>query len=146
MTLLAAFKPEAPDTVTTSVAGNLAIISWSEPVTNGSPITSYSVFVKKHAEETYIQESVNCQGSSAFTVTNRQCSIALATLIVTPYNLVLNEGIYVKVISTNVYGDSPKSDAGNGGLVKLVPDAPINLANDASITDANLIRFTWDQG
>jgi len=59
---------------------------------------------------------------------------------------VLNEGIYVKVISTNVYGDSPKSEAGNGGLVKLVPDAPINLANDASITDANLIRFTWDQG
>jgi hypothetical protein len=63
---------------------------------------------------------------------------------VAPYNLILNELIYAKVVSQNFYGDSPQSSAGNGGIVKLIPDAPINLANDAATTDASAIRFTWD--
>jgi hypothetical protein len=48
-------------------------------------------------------------------------------LIVPPYSLVLNESIHAKIIATNYYGDSPISDSGNGGLIKLVPDAPVNL-------------------
>ena len=48
-------------------------------------------------------------------------------MIVPPYSLVLNESIYAKIIATNFYGDSPFSDPGNGGLIKLVPDAPVNL-------------------
>jgi hypothetical protein len=44
----------------------------------------------------------------------------------------LNEEIWAKIIATNVYGDSPYSSAGNNGLVKLIPDAPVNLINDAA--------------
>jgi len=48
VTLLAAFKPEAPTTVTTTVSGPNVIIQWSEPLNNGSPITGYKVFIVEH--------------------------------------------------------------------------------------------------
>jgi hypothetical protein len=69
-------------------------------------------------------------------INSRECFIWLDTLIVEPYSLVLNEEIWAKIIAINVYGDSPFSEAGNDGLTKLIPDAPVNLANDASETDA----------
>jgi len=56
----------------------------------------------------------------------------------------MNEGIYAYIIATNFYGDSIQSELGNGGLVKLIPDAPVNLTNDPTVTDAYFIRFTWD--
>ena len=58
----------------------------------------------------------------------------------------LNEGIYAKIIAYNLYGDSPFSEPSNGGLVKLVPDAPLSLTNDPAITNAFTIRFTWTEG
>jgi hypothetical protein len=35
------------------------------------------------------------------------------------------------------------SDAGNGAVIQLVPDAPISIANDPAITSDILIRITW---
>lgn len=67
-------------------------------------------------------------------------------MIVSPYDLILNESIFAKIVAQNTYGDSAFSDAGNGGLVKLVPDAPINLQNDPVTTDAFKIKFTWQEG
>ena len=73
----------------------------------------------------------------------QKCHIYLDTLNVAPYSLILNEEIWAKVTATNFYGDSLVSEAGNGALMKLIPDAPVNLANDATTTDASQIRFTW---
>ena len=70
----------------------------------------------------------------------------MAKLIIAPYNHILDESVWVKIIAENFYGDSLISDAGNGGLVKLVPDAPVNLANVPSVTSDNRIKFTWQQG
>jgi len=67
-------------------------------------------------------------------------------LIIAPYNLVLAESIYVKVVATNFYGDSPQSLAGNGAQMQLVPDAPISLANNKAVTDAFKIGLTWKAG
>jgi hypothetical protein len=50
------------------------------------------------------------------------------------------------IIATNVYGDSPYSEPGNNGLIKLIPDAPVNLLNDPVVTDAFSIKFTWEDG
>jgi len=50
---------------------------------------------------------------------------------------VKGESVYVKIISANVYGDSAKySDAGYGAVIQNIPDAPISLINDDSITNA----------
>jgi hypothetical protein len=81
-----------------------------------------------------VEESVDCDGPAS--AETKKCSILLATLIVSPYNLVLNEEIWAKVVATNFYGDSVQSVAGNNGLTKLVPDSPVNLVNDAAVTDA----------
>jgi hypothetical protein len=46
----------------------------------------------------------------------------------------------------NLYGDSEQSIAGNGAVIQLVPDAPINLVNDYLTTTDVLIQFFWDAG
>jgi hypothetical protein len=46
----------------------------------------------------------------------------------------------------NVYGESEQSDAGNGAVVQILPDAPISLANDQTTTTDLVIRFTWSEG
>jgi hypothetical protein len=58
----------------------------------------------------------------------------------------MNEEVWVKIIAVNFYGESPISEAGNDGLVKLVPDAPINLFNDHLITDHTKIKLYWEEG
>jgi len=45
VTLLAAFKPEAPVTVTTANLLNKIVLQWSMPTTNGSPITGYEIYI-----------------------------------------------------------------------------------------------------
>ena len=60
--------------------------------------------------------------------------------------MVLDESIWVKAIASNFYGDSEYSLPGNGALIKLVPDAPINLASDDSVTNAVTIKLRWDDG
>lgn len=60
--------------------------------------------------------------------------------------MIKDESVVVKIISENFYGDSPYSDANNGAVIQLVPDAPVNLTNDPVETDAFSIRFTWEDG
>jgi hypothetical protein len=81
-------------------------VTWELSSENGSPITSYSIFVKENGSDTYTQESVDCDGTSASVIANRGCFIYLSTLIVEPYNLVKDESVLVKVVASNLYGDS----------------------------------------
>lgn len=52
----------------------------------------------------------------------------------------------VKVVATNLYGNSADSPNGQGAVIQLVPDAPIDLLNDGSVTSDTVIRFTWTDG
>jgi hypothetical protein len=72
--------------------------------------------------------------------------VSLSKLIIPPYDHVLDESVWVKIVAENFYGDSLISEPGNGGLVKLVPDAPVNLANDPIVTSDLRIKFTWQEG
>jgi len=118
-------------------------IDWTAPFWNGSPITGYKIYILEHDKVTYTQESVECDGTSTDVIANTICHVALDTLIVPPWSLTLNEEVWVKVIAYNVYGDSPFSEPGNNGLVKLIPDAPIELLNDPIATDHTKIGFSW---
>jgi hypothetical protein len=44
--LLAAFKPEAPITVSTSNLNDKIVVAWSEPIDNGFPITGYQIYIR----------------------------------------------------------------------------------------------------
>jgi hypothetical protein len=50
--------------------------------------------------------------------------------------LVKGQSVYAEIIATNFYGNSSASTAGNGGVIVLVSDAPLNLANNPSVTNA----------
>lgn len=45
-----------------------------------------------------------------------------------------------------MYGESEPSDEGNGAVILEIPDKPINLADEVSITTAYVIGITWEDG
>jgi hypothetical protein len=45
-----------------------------------------------------------------------------------------------------LYGSSDYSTVGDGGLIKLVPDAPVSLADAPLVTSATQIGLTWSDG
>lgn len=60
--------------------------------------------------------------------------------------LVKDDSVYIKILSSNIYGESIESPEGNGAVIQYVPDAPINLANDPSVTSDTLIKIMWENG
>jgi large repetitive protein len=72
--------------------------------------------------------------------------VPLDVLTSLPYNLNLGDSIFVKVQGINFYGEGLMSAGGNGATIVLVPAAPISLSNDASLTTATQIGFTWQNG
>jgi hypothetical protein len=70
----------------------------------------------------------------------------LSVLYASPFSLVLGDHIYAKIIAINSYGDSLASEPGDGAAVVFLPDAPVNLANNAAITSATTVGLTWSNG
>ena len=100
------------------------IFRWNQPVANGTPITGYKIYIRK-ADLLYIVDQSVCNGLNTAVVINQQCTVPLSKLTAAPFSLLKGYGIFIKVIATNAYGDSPLSQAGNGGLIVFVPDAPV---------------------
>jgi hypothetical protein len=67
-------------------------------------------------------------------------------LTASPYNLILGDSVYAKLVANNFYGESIESDAQNGAVILLVPSAPLNLADDEPNTTASVISFSWENG
>jgi hypothetical protein len=63
-----------------------------------------------------------------------------------PFNLEWGDSVYIKVLATNVKGDSLFSLPGNGGIILRVPDIPVNLRDMPDITTAYQIGLEWDDG
>jgi hypothetical protein len=70
---------------------------------------------------------VYCDATVTSILNAQQCTIPLSTLTAVPYSLVQGDSIFAKVVAINYYGESLESDSGNGAIIYLVPDAPINL-------------------
>jgi hypothetical protein len=45
-----------------------------------------------------------------------------------------------------LYGDSSNSASGSGAIIWLVPDAPVNLANNLAVTNGLQIGITFQAG
>lgn len=57
----------------------------------------------------------------------------LATLTSDPYSLSYGADVNVKIIATNVKGDSLESLVGSGATIITAPDAPINLQENTAL-------------
>jgi hypothetical protein len=58
-----------------------------------------------------------CNGAYTVFVSNLQCTVPLADLTSTPFNLLLGDHVDVKVIAINVYGNSAFSAVGDGAFI-----------------------------
>ena len=47
ITLLCAYVPDPPTTVSTTNSADKVTISWSSPENNGSPITAFKIFIRQ---------------------------------------------------------------------------------------------------
>jgi hypothetical protein len=117
LTLLCAFKPEPPLTVTSSNNGDLVTIAWDEPVNNGFVIDSYRIFILESDGSTYSEETTECVGNSPSLVSSRECQVQLLSLRSSPYSLLQGDSVWVKIVSINSYGESVESEAGNGAVI-----------------------------
>jgi len=63
-----------------------------------------------------------------------------------PWNLILGDRIYANVIAVNHYGNADASPNGGGPRIVLVPDAPVNLDNQAGVTTREVIGLTFEDG
>jgi hypothetical protein len=129
ISLLCAYKPDPPLTVMTANSDNQVKITWKTPVTNGSPITSFKIYIR-NIDLVFIQETSSCDGASTTIISDMTCNVSLQLLRALPYSLVKGDSVYVKIISVNVYGDSVYSQEANGAVIQYVPDAPISLTNN----------------
>jgi hypothetical protein len=148
LSLLCAFKPEPPLVLSSANSMDRVVITWDQPVNNGAEITGYLVYFQQTDGATYSQESapLDCDGSLPEIISARTCEVTLDTLKAAPFNLVKDQEVWVRIVTQNSYGDSALSGAGNGAVIWYVPDAPVTLENDASVTDDTKIRFTWQDG
>jgi hypothetical protein len=60
----------------------------------------------------------------------------LATLTEAPYSLALGDVINVKIAAGNTYGTSDLSAMGGTAVIYLVPDAPLELTNDVTVSSS----------
>lgn len=73
-----------------------------------------------------------------------ECTIHVSIFRSAPYSLEWGSSIYVKVIATNIYGDSIESVEGNGAIITTTPNAPINLEEVYAQRTKSTLGLSWE--
>jgi hypothetical protein len=123
----------------------LVTISWSAATDGGSQILSYQVLLQKK-DGTFSEQIDHCDGSLAQVIEETRCSVPKSLFVEDPYLFAWGESVSAKVIAENAVGSSVASVVGSGCVLLREPDAPLNLANEASATTSSQIGLTWQEG
>ena len=75
--MVCAVKPSTPTNALSANDGQDAVITWTAPADNGSPITAYRV-VFKTSVNTYVEELANCDGSDATVMSSQSCTVPVS--------------------------------------------------------------------
>jgi hypothetical protein len=67
-------------------------------------------------------------------------------LTASPFNLPWGTSVWATIQARNLIGDSLTSEAGNGSIILVAPDAPVNLVNLPKITNAYQVGLSWSAG
>lgn len=67
----------------------------------------------------------------------------LISLQASPFNLAVGDIINAKILAFNDYGSSSMSPIGGTAKMVQISNAPINLANNPTVTTSQNISFTW---
>lgn len=137
--------PSTPAAPSNYVDGPNVNIKWTKPKVNGLEITAYTVTIQT-STGSFLTELTNCDGAKTDIVAATQCEIPLTTLITAPFNLARGDSVNVKILATNAYGSSSYSAVGSGAIIVLVPDAPVNLLDNHTVTLQNQVGLVWQDG
>jgi hypothetical protein len=129
VSILVAEEPAQPLAPVTSISESYVAISWEWPNNRGSPITAYKVVIRESDDFTFTEDLIDCDGTNADIVLNRQCLVPISSLRTAPYSLSWGSEIFAKVSAINIYGSSLESPVGSGAVILTKPDAPLNLQN-----------------
>jgi uncharacterized repeat protein (TIGR02543 family) len=125
--IVPAKAPEAPSGLAVTAGTGKVTVSWTEPASNGSVITSYTV------------QAYNAAGSA---VSGATCTaIAPATTCDVSANLVAGSNYTFKATATNAIGTSSASSASTSIAINAAPSVPINVTAVASNASATI---SWD--
>jgi hypothetical protein len=113
---------------------------------NGSPIFGYIITFLQSDGATYETELTSCDGSNPSIVTDKSCSVPIASLRASSFQLLWGSSIYAKVVAINLYGESVASEPGNGAIILTFPDVPLNTAENYSLREAYQLAITWEEG
>lgn len=119
------------------------MVSWSAPYNQGSPITGYRIYIRENDLVTYSIDWTYCDGSLAVIREARSCSIPVFYLHKSYYQIQWGDSVYAKLTAFNIYGVSDLSDAGNGAVLMIAPEAPHSLSENFSVKSATSIGISW---
>jgi len=89
VSILAAQIPAVPATPVTTWyrESDEVVVSWVAPDNGGSPITSYTIYIRQSDGTTYTTELTYCDGSDLTILQAAQCTIHVSALKAAPFEL-----------------------------------------------------------
>lgn len=132
------------DTVTTTITATFVKIMWTVPLTNGAPVTSYLIEIKR-SNGAFATSVATCDGSNPTIVAQQWCTVPMATLIASPFSLSKGALIVVQAKAANVKGlNNTYSDVNTAGaVIETVPDAPNSVMRHSSTIDT-YFKVWWN--
>jgi len=117
----------APITSITGADRTFVKITWTAPYDGGSVISAYKILIRSSDGLTFLQELTSCDGTNSVIIAANSCTIPIATLMASPFNLPWGSSIYAKMTATNIQGTTPESPVGNGAVILTFPDTPTDF-------------------
>lgn len=146
--VLAAQIPDVPQAPVTSfdASADTVIVDWIAPDARGSPITSYTIYLREVDGTTYSLELTDCDGTQQAIMDATSCTIPALSLHYSPFLLPWGSSVYAKVMATNAYGSTELSSEGNGAVIFTYPDPPVNLQENLAERSISTLGLTWEDG
>jgi hypothetical protein len=131
LSIRAAAVPDTPVAPVTTQSLDDLQVSWTAVYNGGSPLTKYSIWILSTDETpTFYEQLDYCNGVDPIVIDATKCTVPIAVLRASPFNLDWGSSIVAKITAQNVVGTSIESPQGNGAVIIVFADAPVNLAND----------------
>jgi hypothetical protein len=139
-TFTASSIPLKMATPTTSNNTINAQITWVAGDGQGQAISQYLIQIQGK-DGTFYSQTNYCPGTD---VSVLSCNVPYTVLRATPYNLVLNDLVIVRVSAKNSNGWGSNSDASTGGAsIQTEPGIGTQVVKDAATTESTLkVTFT----
>ena len=116
------------------------LISWTNPHDGSSPILETLVEIENAGQTNFFAETSSCGGIIAQVT---QCSVSMSVLTQSPYNLVFDQQIVVRVSQRNAYGfkTPPTLNSGSDTRIRQIPSKMLPVVIE-SFTDTQ-VTVSW---